>query len=164
MRTVKVVFAVGTALLTACSWRPCNAGGPPPAPRVAVELTGDDSAIAVETFHRVRDARSLKILWRRHLGKPNPEQYLELRSMPELRVDFQRYEVIAVFGGEMIAATHGYRVDSLASKGSSIAIQVTAFTRQVVGDPGLATPFAFFVVERSAAPISLQFNRQTYKG
>ncbi len=160
MRTVACV-----TLLSLLPWPAAQDPAPPRAvaaapARPVVALTGATSAIEKEGYHRIQDAQSLARLWLQHRGKPQPDGeygfFYNDAGVPE--VDFERYEVVAIFGGKCVNSA-GFAVESIADEPGRRLVRFDHRHYQTAGPDGgaeSAKPFAFFVLPRTPLPIVLE--------
>lgn len=143
--------------------KPQQAAAPAPT-RPVVAMTGATSAIAKEGYHRVQNEQALARLWLQHRGKPQPDGeygfFYNDAGVPE--VDFERYEVVAIFGGTTVNSA-GFAVESIADEPGRRLVRFDHRHYQTAGPDGgakSATPFAFFVLPRTSSPIVLEENVQ----
>lgn len=132
--------------------------------RPVVALTGASSAIDKVAYHRVQGAQDLARLWLQHRGQPAPDGeygfFYNDAGVPE--VDFERYEVVAIFGGRCTNSA-GFAVESIADEPARRLVRFDHRHYQTTGPDGgaeSATPFGFFVLPRTRLPIVLEENVQ----
>src|SRR5437762_11003552 len=109
---VSLVLCSTAALVIAAD---ANKSGHAAAPPVV--LTGPDSHVKEPTYERIASPAHWKKTWLNHLGMKE-----DTILRPAMEVDFSRYEVVAIFGGE---SSHicGFRVDSVTERDDSVLIR-----------------------------------------
>lgn len=165
MRTVACI-----TMLSLLPWPTAQDPAPPRAAvaaapsRPVVALTGATSAIDKSGYHRIQDAQVLARLWLQHRGKPQPDGeygfFYNDAGVPE--VDFERYEVVAIFGGTTVNSA-GFAVESIADEPGRRLLRFDHRHYQTEGPDGggkTARPFAFFVLPRTPLPVVLEENVQ----
>lgn len=162
----RVTFVVTVACL--CLPQRSHADDPPSTP-VLMTLTGDDSHNAQPTFLRITSASEWRSVWSRHVG--SKFDVFSLSGGRLMNVDFDRCEVIAVFGGTRTETARyadgvlSCQVDGvLALRTRLVAPQFLVQDRKQSVKEQHYQPYAFFIVAKSRSPISLQVNTQPLKG
>jgi hypothetical protein len=136
--------------------------------RPVVAITGAKSAIEKPACHRLRSAQELARIWLQHLGKEPPAGeygfYYNEAAVPE--VDFEAFEVVAIFGGSGWNSA-GFLVESIGDEKGARTIRFDDKSYQTEGPDGggkRVSPFGFFVLPRTELPIVLQQNVQSLIG
>ena len=136
--------------------------------RPALAITGARSAIEQPTYQRLRSAQELARTWLLHLGEPEPKGdygfFYNTAGVPE--VDFEAYEVVAIFGGRMTNSA-GFKVLSVAEEKDRRVVRFDHKSYQTAGAKGggkQASPFGFFLLSRSELPVVLEQNVQSLIG
>jgi hypothetical protein len=115
-------------------------------------LTSNDSRVKARTYERVASPTDWKKTWLKHLGMKEDTIY-----RPAMEVDFDRCEVVALFGGESWN-TCGFVVDSLTERDDSILLRIEGVYYQTEGGADRVAPFAFVVLPKSSKPITLELS------
>jgi|GEM_PF-1249444 len=170
MRSRTMALGTGALLLAAL----CASSGPAPGATLApfVTLTGADSHVTEARCLRITSADEWATTWLEHVGappKPKYDAYYNKAGLPV--VDFEHCMVIAVFAGATqntagASAVSGPLEDPAADVKTPTAegddvLRLSWHSYQTMGpdERGGAedvTPFGFFVVPRSAAPLVVQ--------
>lgn len=136
--------------------------------RPVVAITGAKSAIEKAAYHRLRSAQDLARIWLQHLGQQPPVGeygfYYNAAGVPE--VDFEGFEVVAIFGGGGWNSA-GFAVESVSDEKDARTIRFDDKSYQTEGPNGggkRVSPFGFFVVPRTELPIVLEQNVQSLIG
>jgi len=136
--------------------------------RPAVAITGAKSAIEKAAYHRLRSPQDLAQIWLQHLGKQPPAGeygfYYNEAAVPE--VDFERFEVVAIFGGSGWNSA-GFNLESVSDDKDARTIRFDDKSYQTEGPNGggkRVSPFGFFVLPRTEVAIVLQQNVQSMIG
>ena len=116
----------------------------------AVVLTGQDSHVEEPTYERIASRAEWKKMWRNHLGMKE-----DTVVCPAMEVDFSRYEVVAIFGGES-SYISGFRVDSVTERDDLVLIRFEGIFFMTHGRLIHGTPYAFIVLPKSEKPITLE--------
>jgi hypothetical protein len=150
----------------------CAAPSPAPAATLAplVTLTGASSHVTEARCLRITTTDEWTATWLEHVGAPPKPKYdLHFNTAGLPVVDFERCMVIAVFDGATgntagVSAFSGPLVDPAAEVKTPTAdgddvLRLSWHGYQTTGPDGggvAVTPFGFFVVPRSSAPLVVQ--------
>ncbi len=156
MRSILVAALAAPASLTLLAIDP--AGEALPAP---VAITGPASAVTSARAERITDPARWADVWGEHLGPDAQRNIRTWHDWPE--IDFNRYMVLAFFRGTQ-SNTDGVKIESWQNKGDHVLVRYDDRTYQTFGfsDGGRisATPYAFFILPRSAKELRLEENVQ----
>jgi hypothetical protein len=135
-----------------------------PVLRPCVAWSGGTSAVQAREFARVRTPEAWAALWARHTGadpKQAEDAYYNPAGAPW--IDFERFEVVAVFQGKKWNSA-GVDCVSLAEEEGRVVLRFDDRSFQTLGGAVEASPFGLFVIARSDKPVAFEENVQSLKG
>lgn len=162
VRIATLSLLAGTALLS------CAA---PPAPtlvRAEAIAEGADSRILEPTVLRIRSNDELRRAWNRHRGRSSDAPPLVSESTPQ--IDFDRWEVVAIFGGGT-SHSDGIRIVEVVDVGRVRRVRFDSLTHQTAGSTHVmrvrrpaGAEFGFFLLPRTEREVVVEENVQNLLG
>jgi len=153
--------------------QPVQAAPAQPAPRSmrpAVAFAGAQSRIEMASWHRLQNAQDLARIWLQNLGRELPQAgadygfYYNDAAVPE--VDFECYEVIAVFAGKGWNSA-GIQAIAVQDEKECRRFRFDHRSYQTMGPDGggvRVCAFGFFVLPKTELPIVLEEDVQNLIG
>jgi len=166
-----MVLRTGVLALTGVAALVCVSLASETAPRAAdsaavVSWAGSFSGIKMPRAERVVDAKSWEAIWREHRGTTIEKNANGFETWPA--IDFDRYMVIALFGGPSnnsngwFLRSWGEREGHLLIRCEQQRFQTASFDPGPSGIPTL--DFGFFVLPRTSREIIIEENTQNLIG
>jgi hypothetical protein len=136
-----------------------------------VSITGPDSHVRTQRFHRIISDKEWAHIWQEHQGRrPDKENYFRDNLLTWPVIDLDNYMVIVIFLGKSTNCV-GLRVVSIAEDNTAIVLRFERDGYQTLGPKGSGaeegdrtTPYGFYVLPRSSKPVIVEENSQIYKG
>ena len=133
--------------------------------RPCTSWTGPESAVSEQKFVRIGDESQWESVWLEHLGKDRDQAFND--SDMQVHVDFDRFEVIALFRGAGWNS-RGIRFEEFNETADMLTVRYDSISYQTSGIGGgggrvRVSPFAFVVFPRSDKTIRLEENIQGLK-
>jgi hypothetical protein len=159
MKSIAVLFAVAAAWASNISHVARASDTQRPIVRPVVVLTGTGSCVVERRFLRVASESDWIKLWQRHKGANESKDYdLFYNPLDLPYIDFEKYEVIAIFQGRGWNNAGLMAVAIMESK-DALVVRFENKEYQTAGPGGggkQTTVYGFFVLPRSAKTIVLE--------
>ncbi len=166
MQSINKLLARIAILLTVSTSTVAFAAEPPPTDeriQPVIRWTGPQSKISENRFVRVRDPQQWKQVWLEHLGKSENQAFND--SDVQYHIDFDRYEVLALFQGNGWNS-RGIRFLEISESAEEIRIRFEDISYQTSGINGggvNVSAYAFVVFPRTAKSFRIEENIQGLK-